>query len=118
MCANITVHGRVLESGHEKADWMLKKLIRASIPTPMENLVAFKGLTAHFRKSELAEVAKQNSFRISERLRPHIDDNGVTLKAIKMDPLTLQIRRRFKMQVSAFVTLFAHVVGGVLRAVA
>ena len=77
---------------------VLKKLIRVSIPTPMEYLVAFEGMPAHLRKSELAEIAKQSSFRISKRLRPQMDDNDVTLKAIQMDPLSLQIRRRFKEQ--------------------
>eukprot|EP01084_Bolivina_argentea_P099144 178223_1 len=84
-----------LESQHPKAEWVLKKLIRASIPTPMEYLVAFRGLPEHFRTSQLAEIAKHNSFRMSEWLRPKVDVDGVTLQNIAMDPRTGGIKRKY-----------------------
>ena len=84
-----------------RGEWVLKKIIRSSIPTPIEYLSAFKGLPAHFRKSELSEIAKRNSFRISERIKPQIDIDGITLKNVKMDPKTSQIKRKFNQQAAA-----------------
>ncbi len=49
----------------------------------------------HFRNSELAEPANHNSFKISERLKPQIDIDGITLKTIKIDPKTPKIHRKY-----------------------
>ena len=74
-------------------------MIRCSIPSPIQYLVAFKGVPNHFRKSELAELANRNSFKISEYIKPKIDSDGITLQNIKIDPKTLEIKRKFKTQI-------------------
>ena len=75
-----------------RAEWVLKQLIQS----PIEHLMAFKGLPQHFRKSELAELSQHNSFKISEWIKPKIDIDGITLKNIKIDPATKDIQRKFK----------------------
>jgi len=81
-----------LESGQPKAEWALRKLIRSSIPTPIEYLTAFEGLPAHFRKSQLAELSKQRWSPLSDGLRARIaDSDGLSLCRIAMDPASLEI---------------------------
>lgn len=74
----------------------MRKLVRSTIPTPIEYLSAFKGLPAHFRKSELAELAKQHWLRLSDGLRPRIGADGVSLHSVAMDPVSLDIERKFE----------------------
>lgn len=75
---------------------MLRKLIRSTMPTPLEYLTAFKGLPAHFRKSDLAELAKQHWNPMSDGLKPQIDADGVSLRSVRLDPVSMEIERKFK----------------------
>ena len=73
-----------------RAQWVLKKIIRSSIPEPKAHLETFRSMPDHFRTSELANLANRaidNKFtRISNFLKPTIDANGITFANVQIDP--------------------------------
>ena len=97
-----------------RAEWIKRKLVRSTIPRPIEYLSAFKGLPAHFRKSELAELAKQHWLRMSDGIGPRIDADGVSLHSVGMDPVSLDIERQFECESLRTVAADGDVDGGAI----
>ena len=73
-----------------RARWVLKTIIRSSIPEPKTYLETFRSVPQHFRESYLGNLANRsihNKYtKISNLLKPVVDTNGITFANVQIDP--------------------------------
>jgi len=64
---------------------ILRKMIRARNPSPLQRLLAFANMPKHFRPSLLSELASQDEQRLSHLLRPKLDQSGLLFTNVKIN---------------------------------
>jgi Ca2+-binding EF-hand superfamily protein len=78
-------HNRII--AHKAGRSLIKKIVRATIPSPLEHILAFSGLPSNYRRSMLEIYAKREEFSTASIIQPQLDYSGLVYDEFAIDPV-------------------------------